>query len=667
MIGEELKERLYQERERWFPWLAVLFASGIGLYFVLPQEPLLWLTLGVWEALVFAAIILRDHRSALIVIALISLIAFGFGYMQLKAVYLSKQEQVKTEQDLYISGTVEELDYNSKGKQRLVLTQMKDFDENEIKGRYKITLQSKKESFNIGDEVELAARVDAPSPAVMVGGYQFDRKTFFDGINGTGFALSRTFKLGEDKSGENKPLIEKIRSKIVNRIESVLPADEAGIATALIAGERFGISDKITEDYQNSGLAHFLSISGLHMSMLAGFMFLLVRSIIAAIPPLALRVDSKKISAIIAVILSAIYLAISGGAIPTQRAFIMTFIVLLGIMFSRQAISMRTISWAAIIVLLITPQALIGASFQMSFAAVVALIAFYESSWKGLIHREQKSGFFALCKAYIIGILVSDFIASVATLPFSIYHFNKIAIYTTIGNLLAGPIIGLWIMPSILIVMLLMLLGLDYYALIVLGKGIGLVNDITAKVASLPHAGLPVLSMPLWGLVAIVYGGLWLCIWQKKWRHFGWIAIIIGAMSMITTKVPDVLIDASGKAVAVKDEQGDMVVLPSRGKYFVKQIWLDKTSSPELSKQQKKELTKITKGKAENKNWLDMTCADNQCLYKNKVNIIKNKGIEIDGKPFDSQQSLGASIYINDNKIKIDTVREYIGHRLWNE
>ena len=400
MIGEELKERLYQERERWFPWLAVLFASGIGLYFVLPQEPLLWLTLGVWEALVFAAIILRHHRSALIVIALISLIAFGFGYMQLKAVYLSKQEQVKTEQDLYISGTVEELDYNSKGKQRLVLTQMKDFDENEIKGRYKITLQSKKESFNIGDEVELAARVDAPSPAVMVGGYQFDRKTFFDGINGTGFALSRTFKLGEDKSGENKPLIEKIRSKIVNRIESVLPADEAGIATALIAGERFGISDKITEDYQNSGLAHFLSISGLHMSMLAGFMFLLVRSIIAAIPPLALRVDSKKISAIIAVILSAIYLAISGGAIPTQRAFIMTFIVLLGIMFSRQAISMRTISWAAIIVLLITPQALIGASFQMSFAAVVALIAFYESSWKGLIHREQKRIFCLMQSLY---------------------------------------------------------------------------------------------------------------------------------------------------------------------------------------------------------------------------------------------------------------------------
>ena len=327
-------------------------------------------------------------------------------------------------------------------------------------------------------------------------------------------------------------------------------------------------------------------------------------------------------------------------------------------------------------ILIFSPEALVGPSFQMSFAAVVALIAFYEK-YAGPLQRflhgtgnERKISAIRrlprLIFAYIVGILVSDVVASAATLPVAIYHFNQIAIYTTLGNLLAGPVIGLLIMPFVLITMLLMPFGLDYFPLKILGYGISLANDITAYVASLPNAGMFLPGMPMWGLVCIVVGGLWLCLWQKSWRRLGWIGIIIGSLSTQTLKTPDILIDNSGKAVAVKDNQGNMVILPSRGKKFVKNIWIEKTGSPVLSKKQDKLLRKIWQGKAEDKNWLDLSCGKKICLYKKRVKIIKNYGIKIDGKFFNAKAALGGEIYLKPDGADIRTIRSHVGHRYWN-
>ena len=516
--------------------------------------------------------------------------------------------------------------------------------------------------------MELAAKVMPPYPTTMVGGYQFDRKTFFDKINGTGYSLSRVFVVPCGKAQTaDKSVIEEIRNKIVKRIESVLPQDEAGIASALIAGVRNGISQKVTNNYRDSGLAHFLSISGLHMSMLAGFMFLLVRYGVVLVPSLALRYDSKKIAAVFAVVMSFVYLLISGYSVPTQRAFLMTLIFLIGVMISRRSISMRTISWAALCVLMVSPVALITPSFQMSFAAVVALIAFYESCRNYVQIKLTDKNIFKIVLVYLFGIVVSDFIASIATLPYSIYHFNRVAVYTSLGNLLAGPIIGLWIMPFVLISMLLMPFGLDYIPLKILGYGIHWVNEITAYVSALPHAGVPVMSMPMWGLIAITLGGLWLCLWQRKWRHFGWIGIMIGSLSLCLAQTPDVLIDNTGKAIAIKDKADNMVVLPSRGKSFIKNIWLEKTSSPKRTDKEKKELSKIWQGREEDKSWLDLSCDKTSCTYKDKVKIIKGKGLELNNQTFDHESSGGASIYLEGDHITIHTVRDYTGHRYWNE
>ena len=667
---EKITDTFFAEKERWFSWISVLFGMGIGLYFGLSAEPSLWWTLGIIEIFILIVILYRKSEEKLLFLSIPAIVLAGFTYIQLDAAYIAKTPRLEGEEAIYVQGRISNVDYNSKQRQRITLEKMQNFAGEEIKGSYKITLMpyAAEKTFQVGECVELAAKVMPPYPTTMVGGYQFDRKTFFDKINGTGYSLSRVFVIPCGKSqitGES--VIEKIRNKIVKRIESVLPQDEAGIASALIAGVRNGISQRVTNNYRDSGLAHFLSISGLHMSMLAGFMFLLVRYVVVLMPSLALRYDSKKIAAVFAVVMSFVYLLISGYSVPTQRAFLMTLIFLIGVMISRRSISMRTISWAALCVLMVSPVALITPSFQMSFAAVVALIAFYESCRSYVQIKVRDKNIFKIVLVYLFGIVVSDFIASIATLPYSIYHFNRVAVYTSLGNLLAGPIIGLWIMPFVLISMLLMPLGLDYIPLKILGYGIHWVNEITAYVSALPHAGVPVMSMPMWGLIAITLGGLWLCLWQRKWRHFGWIGIMIGSLSLCLTQTPDVLIDSSGKAIAVKDKADNMVVLPSRGKMFIKNIWLEKTSSPKLTDKEKKELSKIWQGREEDKSWLDLSCDKTSCVYKDKVKIIKGKGLELNNQTFDHESSGGASIYLNPDHVKIHTVREYTGHRYWNE
>ncbi len=674
-----IAKNLEAERKRWCLWLPVAFALGIGIYFLLPSELSIWWTLGVLELTLLGAWLARWRLDILKIIAIWSVILAGFVLVQIKSVWLSYMPQVTQEQRLYLTGRVVQTDTNYRGKQRIVLEDMKDYDGNEIVGRYKLTITSRGRKVKVGECVEMVAEVRPLYQTSMVGAYQLDRKAYFEGLNGTGFISSRVLPIAcENVSSfgvKFDALVSLVRARIVERIADVLPADEAGIAAALVAGERGGISQKITEEYRDSGLAHFLSISGLHMSMIAGMMFFFIRLIMAFIPQLAIVYNSKKTAAVAAILMSMVYLLISGAEIPAQRAFIMTFIVLLGVLFDRKAISMRMIAWAALMVLIFSPQALVSASFQMSFAAVVALIAFYERFAGDLHHFLNGNGdknisllsrMVRILWAYFIGIMISDLVASVATLPFAIYHFNQIALFTTLTNLLAGPIIGFVIMPFILAALLLMPLGLDYFPLKLVGWGIGEVNKITAWVAGMENASIPVLSMPLWGLVLIVLGGLWLCIWQRKWRLLGLVPIVIGFASIALTKVPDVMVDDTGEIFGVKDENNHLVILPSRGNAYLKNVWLEKNASPHLGQQQTKLLKQIYNGKKQDKSWLDLECDKRVCVYKNRFKIIKFGGLEIDGKDVDFQTSKGANFYLDGDRVEMKTVRESFGQRLWN-
>ena len=678
MLGlGKIKDILDAEQERWPLWAVVLFGLGIGGYFCFYQEPDFGVVSSIFVLFLGTALFWKKGRFFF---GILTLVCFGCVWIQLKTLIVSKNLDLGIDKVDYVQGQILRVEYNMKGKQRLVLQNVQDFDGRSYLGNFKFTLRGKYENLKAGDCVELVARImPLPKPSI-VGGYQFDRKSFYGGIAGNGYALSSVNQIScpFKPSLKNKFLwkIDFLRKNIVERIKSVLPPDEAAIVAAIMAGDRSLISQELTNSYRNSGLAHFLSISGVHMSMLAGLMFFFVRLLLALVPKISLNYDTKKIAAFSSLLLSAFYLLISGAEVPTQRAFLMTMVVLLGVLFDRRAISVRTICFAAFFVLLLSPEALIGASFQMSFAAVLCLIAFYEK-YASVLHRylngdgqTQQSRLLWFVKvvwAYLLGIVITDFVASLATLPFAIYHFNQISIYTTVGNFLSGPIIGLIIMPFMLLSLLLMPLGLDVYLLKIVGWGVFCVNEITREVSSWNGAGFRVLSMPLWGFLLIVCGGLWLCLWQKKWRLWGALAIAFGGISLFVVKTPDVLINADADLFAVKDNFGNLLILPSRGNNFEKQIWLEKTLSRKLDKKENSLLRKIYQGKKKDKSWVDLECNQENCLYRGRIKYVKKKGLEIDGKKFDVSSALGASFYFYGKDIKVKTIRDFIGFRAWNK
>ncbi|MBQ9732226.1 MAG: ComEC/Rec2 family competence protein [Alphaproteobacteria bacterium] len=663
------------EKSRWPLWFPVLFGCGIGIYFMLPFEPSKWITLGIMEFLIVAALLFKSNPIILRIIGVSAILVSGFGWVQLRAIYLSSEIYMINETKTYVQGQIQEIDYNQNGKMRFVLGKIKNFDEQDILGRFRITLRQKDNDFMVGQCVEMVAKIMPPPQSQIVQGFQFDRNSFFKNISGNGFALTHAYKTDcKDATSLSDNLREKIRNwrkSIVNRIYKILGGDDAAVVAAIVAGEQSGISKKCIEAYRNSGLAHFLSISGLHMSLISGLMFFFVRLIMAFIPNLALRFDSKKIAVGFAFVMSSVYLLISGAGVPVQRAFIMTTIVLMGVLFNRKAVSMYSVAWAAFGVLLITPEALVGASFQMSFAAVIALIAFYEKFANKLSNwlKDKNDSVFMkglkILTVYLLGIVIADLVASVATLPFAVYHFNRIAIYTTVANLLSGPIIGLLIMPFTLFALIFMPLGLERCFLEVVGWGVNWLNNITLWVSSWDSASIQILSPPLWGFILIVFGGLWLCIWERNWRWWGSALIVLGALSVCDVQLPDVLISDDGKVIALKGNDNNMVILPSRGNNFIKHFWMEKTASKPISDKYKQELKKIMSGKDIKSDWLELVCKNDFCIYKDVVKIDPKGHVWVDNALIDNKNG-ALAIYLYPG-LRIVNIKDYVGNRLWHK
>ena len=169
-----------------------------------------------------------------------------------------------------------------------------------------------------------------------------------------------------------------MREAIDQRIRAVLPGDKGAIASALITGKRDAISTPVNDAMYISGIGHVLSISGYHMAVVAGMIFFALRALFALMPAFANRYPIKKWAALAALGAAAFYLLLSGAEVATQRSFIMIAIVLIGVMVDRPTLTLRTLTVAAFGVLLLAPEAVVHPSFQMSFAATLALVAGYQ-------------------------------------------------------------------------------------------------------------------------------------------------------------------------------------------------------------------------------------------------------------------------------------------------
>jgi competence protein ComEC len=320
-----------------------------------------------------------------------------------------------------------------------------------------------------------------------------------------------------------------------------------------------------------------LAIAGLHLGLVGAFVFFAVRGGLALVPPVALRYPIKKIAAAATLLVLTCYLLISGAAIPTERAFVMNGIVFAAILIDRLRISMRICAIAAAVVLVLDPASLVGVSFQMSFGAVVALIAVYETFGGRLgriLHgRSLLGGVLGYCGAVVVTTLV----ATLGTYPFSIYHFHHIALYSPLANVIAVPLSAMWTLPWGVITCLLMPFGLEPLGLVPKGWGIEVTIWVAQHVSALPGNVWTTPRLPAAGLLSISLGGLWLCLWRGSWRSWGVVAILAGFATMMLTRAPDVVIADSGRFVAARAADGHYFVSADKGEKIARSFLAEET------------------------------------------------------------------------------------------
>ncbi|MGQ7791901.1 ComEC/Rec2 family competence protein [Faunimonas sp. B44] len=576
------------DERRGFHWLAAAFGTGAIVYFALPREPSL-AAVAAAAALVSILALSAFHRDRPFrALTLVALLLLGATAAKIRTDSLGGPAITRQAAAL-VTGRVLQVEERVERRPRILLDRLAIAGRapGETPARLRLSLPPGRPLPPLGAAIEVRAMLmPVPGPS-MPGGYNPRWSAFFDGIGGSGFALGNWTLLPEPDGPGWRFLVAKVRRHVVDRIRSLAPGEAGAVAAALLVGERSGLSDATKRNLQDSGLAHVISISGLHMMLVAGTAFFAVRALLALSPALALGRPIRQWAAIVAIGVATAYLAISGGNVATRRAYVMAAILFAAVLAGRPALSMRNLAIAAFVVLALEPESVLEPGFQMSFAAVVALVAGWEA-WRdrepGIAGEPLFPGHAALRWLWrgVFGIALTTVIASLATAPYAAYHFERITSFALVANLLAMPVVSILVMPFGLLALLLMPFGLDPLPLAVMTTGIELMLAVAGWVARLPGASLPSPPIPAAALIVMTAGFLWLALWRLRWRLAGVPVAILGLLMVpVFGGRPDVVLSPDGRVAAVRDETGVLRVSGGRaGSFTVEQLFESEPGMP---------------------------------------------------------------------------------------
>ena len=568
--------RLADEQERWLLWAPAAVGIGVYVYFSAASEPSLPTAL-IPTALAGIGLLAVRRRRALRFLALLLLLcATGYAAGAVRTYSVETPLIGRKIGPVTVTGRVVAVDPLRHGA-RAVLDDLAvgRLPATETPERIRLTVRIGWTRLRPGRIVTMRAVLLPIRPPVAPGAADFQRRAYFQRIGASGFAVTAPEPVrtgdGERAGGQFGGRIERVRDSAARRIAAVLPGDAGAVAAALLTGHRGAISPGTMAAIRSAGLAHLLAISGLHIGMVAGIVFFALWSGLALVPGAALHWPTRRIAAVGALAVAAAYLMLTGATIPTQRAFLMLAVVMVGVLVGRVAISMRLVAAAATVLLLLTPESLPTPSFQMSFAAVVALVAAYEA-WSNRRLRAQAPRLPRPVRA-LVGIGATSLIAGAATGPFALFHFQRLAMYGLAANLAAVPIVSFFVLPMGLLALFAMPFGLEAGPLWLMAQGIHVMLWVAHGVAGLPGA-LALAPAPLaWGMALIVAGGLWLTIWQSRWRFAGVAAIAVGLASSLTDARPDILVSPEGRLVATRTADGALAVSSARRGRFIARVW----------------------------------------------------------------------------------------------
>ena len=559
--GEGLEKLLEAERAQLPPWVVVALGSGIAAWFAFggPRQWQAFLCLCAALAVVGFAFARGRAGRALGWFGLAATIGCALIWARSVAV---EQPRLARPTVTQLTGTVESVDHLAARQTTRVVLRT---ESPGVPPRIRLSIDDDKLPVGIaqGAEIAVRARLVAPPPMALPGTYDFARDAWFRGLGAVGKPLG---EVTVTRVGQARGL-DRAREALRRHIEHRLPSDPAGIAVALATGDQNAVDEDDADAMRRAGLTHLLSVSGLHIAAVVAFAMFLSLKLLALSERLALRFNLVLVSAGVAAAAGIGYTLLTGAQVPTVRSCVAAILILAGIALGRDALSMRLIATGALAVLAFRPEALAGASFQMSFAAVTAIVALHSTRWaRGLLQRRDE-GIVGRTARALLGIVATGLVVEIALAPMALYHFHRSGLYGVFANIVAIPLTTFVIMPSEAAALALDAIGWGTPFWWLCGLSIDGLLRLAHAVSSASGAVILEPSMPAWAFGLMVAGGIWLCLWNTKLRALGLVPIAIGGIAAALAPAPDLLVTGDGMHLAVVDRGTPYILRDRAGDY----------------------------------------------------------------------------------------------------
>ena len=583
-FGERLERWLEAERGQLVLWIPVMLGAGITAWFALPDA-------GRWIAVMLGGLGIAaaglalgcGGRAARCMAAVGMLVAIGCALIWWRAERVAAPVLARPA-IVAFQGKVERVEQLP--AREMVRVRIAPEAGAGLPPTVRVNLETKDVPAGLtrGAVVKLRARLMPPAPPAVPGAYDFERVAWFDrlGASGRGFAPVEIVTPGQAKSG--------LRERLTGHVQSRVEGSAGGIAAALVTGDRGAISEEDGEALRRSGLAHLLSVSGLHVTAVVGATMLLVLRLLALSPALALRWPLPVVAAGAAGVAAVGYTLLTGAEVPTVRSCIAALMVLAAMMLGREAITLRLVAFGALVVLLLWPEALIGPSFQMSFAAVTAIVALHESkrvrSW---FERREEDWGRRLARG-VGSLLLTGLVVEIALTPIALFHFHKSGVYGALANIVAIPLTTFIIMPLEAAALVFDLVGLGAPFWWLTERALWLLLGLAHAAANAPGALAMLPGMPGGAYALMAAGGLWFALWKTRARLAGVVPAAAGAAWALATPMPDLLVTGDGRHLALRMPGGEIAILRDRAGDYVRDMMAENggvdAELPALAEQQ---------------------------------------------------------------------------------
>jgi competence protein ComEC len=566
-ISSRIEDWLDSERDQIALWLPVALGSGIILWFILAdQRAWIAVMVGAIAASLIGFAIGRARRLGVLLLMGGLCVAFGCALAWWRAEYVAAPRLARPAVANFEAKVTRIENQRAKLQSRVW---MNPSPSSTLPTLVRVTIKDEDmvAGLVVGDVIRLRARLVPPPSAPVPGGYDFSRTAWFLGLGASGSAIGSVLRISPPQPEGNG-----LRARLSTHVRSQIEGSAGGIAAAFASGDRGGIAPEDEEAMRASGLTHLLSISGLHITAVVAAVLFITLRLLALSPKLALHWPLPLIAAGAGALAGIGYTLLTGAEVPTIRSCVAAVLVLIGIAMGREAMTLRLVATGAIIILLLWPEALMGPSFQLSFAAITVIVALHENrTVRALTMRRDEHLGWRLTRG-VLALLLTGIAVELALAPIALFHFHKSGVYGALANIIAIPLTTFVTMPLEALALLFDLVGLGAPFWWLTGLSLDLLLWLARAVAAAPGAVAVVPEVPLGSITLMISGGLWLLLWKSKARVMGLVPIAAGIIWAAVTPAPDILITGDGRHLAVRDDDGTMHLLRARSGDYIRDV-----------------------------------------------------------------------------------------------